>query len=104
MKYTIEQNGERWVASDGTHHVEGEDAESAFFDLMSGRVMSEVSGRPVEEEARAATADDAESSVGRMVLQLVRLLALKAPGTIIRHAVEVLGNNVERFIALAELD
>jgi hypothetical protein len=103
-RYTIEQQGGKWVASNGTEHVEADDPEDAFFKLLGGELDDEHGMHSVEEGVAMRTAEDLEDAADRFLLRLIRLLAMRAPAVMLRHELAMATKYVEQFIGAADLE
>lgn len=104
-KYTIEQQGDVWIASNGTNHVEGEDASDALYLLESGEVEAQyVTGQTVESGAEQRRIEAIEQKLQLDVLVLINLAGGKVPATIMRNQLAVIKKSVENYIAAHDLD
>jgi hypothetical protein len=97
-KYTIEQQGDRWIASDGEQHVEGVSADEAFDFLLYGEINQEAGDGDFDKGVSLARQGDLSDRIGEDALALIRLLTLAAPPEIIRHQVTLLTRHVEEHL------
>jgi len=105
MKYTIEQNGTKWVASNGTDHIEADDPGEAIMQLLIGEEGAASVGQgDVGGEVERVRADDVQDMVGASCVRLIRSMARTTPAWMIREEIRVLGSHVERWISLSNLE
>lgn len=99
MKYTIEQVGTRWVASDGATHVEADDPGEAVFRLLcANEEVSQGLSGSAEEYTDHCVIDELEDTIGVSAIRIVRLVAMRAPPAVLLPSVKRLADTVERFI------
>jgi|ERR1700722_2842889 len=96
--YTVTRQGNVWVASDGTNHVEAENPEEALSLLTLGQMDEEYFGEPVEESVAGIRADDLVQKIGDGLVRMVRLMALGAPAEIVRNEVRLMADWMEQWL------
>ncbi len=104
-QYTLSQQGNRWIASNGTDHVEDDSPEDALDCLLAAENERENgSGLPVEDGVDLVRAVDVESRCRNVAAGLIALLAQDAIAVVLRNNLTCLGKLVEKFIQLRGLD
>lgn len=108
MTYRVERQGDRWVATDGVNRVEGDEPDEALADLVRGQVAA-GEGEPADADAVAdavagVQADDEAELLCVRVARLIQLVAVRAPGAVLRAEVGLVGKSVERLIGLDGLE
>jgi len=107
MKYTIEGEGESWTASNGTDRVTAEDPVTAMMDLTDAEECRDVGGdfrTAVTEQQTLRTMTDARRRIENIVVRIIRLMAMDAPGVILRSESDLLVRYVGEYAALIEKD
>lgn len=98
-RYTIEKQGPRWVASDGVTHVEGEDPDEAFDELMLA-----LASTPGQREAREADEafDRIDSRLTWSLATMIRISAMKCPAFVAREHGKQIADLIEEWATARE--
>lgn len=100
MRYTVEATGGRWVASNGTDHIEAETPDEALYRLLTGEDFLADGISSVADAAEMLTIEDLDDHICRHALALIRLLAIRAPSKVIRITQDALIRSVDQFLAV----
>lgn len=101
MKYTITQQGQAWIASNGKDHVEAEYPDDALHLLLNGEAGKEF-GINLEEMSRSDRSFWSQDAVGLAAVRLIRLLALDAPAEVLRNTLGTIAKHIDLIISLRE--
>ncbi len=95
MTITVEQQGDRWIASDGTHHAEGNDAADAVLTILTA--LADPCGivESLSDQLDAASNRDFEDEIGQRCLTLIRLAAKGAPKVFFENEVRQISRIVD---------
>lgn len=106
-KYTIEKQGEKWIASNGQRHVEADGPDEALYLLTVGEISEESSGEDVADgDIEAMRLSEIELRVGNAATRLIRLLAISAvaadrvPCDLIQSTADLIASSVTQYLDL----
>ena len=94
--YTVEPQGNRWIASSGEKHVEDDSPEGALLGLLA------LEEDPELVESLDDAAHQLEDAIGKHALELVRMLATRAPAEVIRGTLNGVVHNTEDYLERME--
>jgi hypothetical protein len=94
-KYTIEKNGQIWIASDGINHIEGEEPDEALYNLLIGEVASEELNEPIEDSVGDLRQEKEVEKLHQSCLRLIKLTTIGAPKAIVANELIMIKNVID---------